>query len=101
MDAQGGLVVRLTAHPVATPTANGEERPTSAQWAKIAAVGAAIGWQDGLEDERLRSFVKRTAKVSSTKFLEPHKASKVIMGLENWAAQMHDNQQAGPIATCF
>jgi hypothetical protein len=69
------------------PTANGEERPTSAQWAKMAAIGRSVGWSDGLEDERLRSFVKRTAKVSSTKFLSRTQASKVIMGLESWAAQ--------------
>lgn len=73
------------------PTANGEDRPTSSQWAKIAAIGRSIGWDKGLEDERLRSFVKRTAKVSSTRFLSRTQASKVIMGLESWAAQIKDN----------
>jgi len=75
------------------PTASGEERPTSAQWAKMAAIGRSIGWSDGLEDERLRSFVKRTAKVSSTKFLSRTQASKVIMGLESWAAQQNANAE--------
>lgn len=77
------------------PTASGEERPTSPQWAKIAAIGRSIGWDKGLEDERLRSFVKRTAKVSSTRFLSRTQASKVIMGLENWAAQIKDKSKGG------
>lgn len=77
------------------PTANGEERPTSSQWAKIAALGRAMGWAQGLEDERLRSFVKRTAKVSSTKFLSRTQASKVIMGLEVWVAERQDTDDGG------
>lgn len=77
------------------PTASGEERPTSSQWAKMAALGRSIGWDKGLEDERLRSFVKRTAKVSSTKFLSRTQASKVIMGLESWAAQMQAKSEMG------
>lgn len=77
-------------------TANGEERPTSAQWAKIAALGRAMGWAQGLEDKRLRSFVKRTAKVSSTTFLSRTQASKVIMGLEVWVAERQDaNEGSG------
>lgn len=75
------------------PTASGEERPTSSQWAKMAAIGRSIGWDDGLEDERLRSFVKRTAKVSSTRFLSRTQASKVIIGLENWVAQLQSNPE--------
>ena len=77
------------------PTASGEERPTSAQWAKMAAIGRSIGWRDGLKDERLRSFVKRTAKVSSTKFLSRTQASKVIMGLEVWVAERQDTNEGG------
>lgn len=77
------------------PTAGGEERPTSSQWAKIAALGRAMGWAQGLEDERLRSFVKRTAKVSSTKFLSRAQASKVIMGLEVWVAKRQDTDEGG------
>ncbi len=71
------------------PTIAGEERPTSAQWAKLAALGRTMGWSQGLEDERLRSFVKRTAKISSTKFLSRTQASKVITGLEGWVAQIN------------
>lgn len=77
------------------PTAGGEDRPTSAQWAKMAAIGRSMGWEQGLEDERLRSFVKRTAKVSSTRFLSRTQASKVITGLEGWAAQLQDNPEGG------
>lgn len=77
-------------------TAGGEDRPTSAQWAKMAAIGRSMGWEKGLEDERLRSFVKRTAKVSSTRFLSRTQASKVITGLEGWAVQLQDNpEEAG------
>jgi hypothetical protein len=75
------------------PTASGEDRPTSAQWAKMAAIGRSMGWQKGLEDERLRSFVKRTAKVSSTRFLSRNQASKVITGLEGWALQLQANPE--------
>jgi len=77
------------------PTSNGEERPTSSQWAKIAALGRAMGWAQGLEDERLRSFVKRTAKVSSTKFLSRTQASKVITGLEVWVAERQGANDGG------
>lgn len=72
-------------------TAAGAERPTSAQWAKIGGLARSIGWEKGLEDERLRSFVKRTAKVSSARFLSRTGASKVIMGLENWTRQGADD----------
>lgn len=65
-------------------TASGAERPTPAQWSKIGGLARARGWEKGLEDERLRSFVERTAKVSSSRFLSREGASKVILGLENW-----------------
>lgn len=77
-------------------TTDGRERPTSSQWAKIAVLGRTMGWAQGLEDERLRSFVKRTAKVSSTKFLSRSQASKVIMGLEIWVAKRQDSANGEP-----
>ncbi|MEM6727838.1 MAG: regulatory protein GemA [Pseudomonadota bacterium] len=65
----------------------GDDRPTSAQWAKLAALGRSLGWEKGLEDERLRGFVIRTAKVSSTRFLTRAGATQVITGLEQWARE--------------
>ncbi|MFS4437868.1 regulatory protein GemA [Paracoccaceae bacterium GXU_MW_L88] len=63
---------------------NGPDRPTSAQWAKLGGLARSMGWEKGLEDPRLKAFVTRTAKVSSTRFLSRQKASQVILGLEQW-----------------
>ena len=68
-------------------TRNGEDRPTKAQWAKMGGLARSMGWQKGLEDERLRSFVLRTAKVTSARFLTRAQANNVITGLERWARQ--------------
>lgn len=68
-------------------TASGEERPTAAQWRKIAALARTLGWEQGLEDARLRSFVERTAKISSSRFLNRSQATQVITGLEWWVRQ--------------
>jgi hypothetical protein len=46
-----------------------------------------MGWGKGLEDQRLRSFVERTAKVQSTRFITRAQASKIITGLEQWVRQ--------------
>lgn len=67
-------------------TAGGEDRPTSAQWAKIGGLSRDLGW-DGLEDARLQTFVKRTAKISNARFLSRAKATDVITGLERWVRQ--------------
>lgn len=66
---------------------DGSERPTSAQWAKLGGLARSMGWDQGLEDKRLRSFVERTAKVNSTRFVTRQQASQVIMGLEQWVRQ--------------
>lgn len=68
-------------------TASGAERPTPAQWARIGGLAREIGWEKGLEDDRLQRFVERTAKVSSSRFLSREGASKVILGLESWRQQ--------------
>ena len=73
-------------------TAGGDLRPTSDQWAKLAALGRERGWSKGLEDERLRGFVKRTAKISSTRFLTRPQASSVITALVRWRAQTYARQ---------
>lgn len=75
--------------------ADGAERPTSAQWAKLGGLARSMGWEKGLEDARLRSFVVRTAKVHSTRFITRAQASKVIMGLEEWVRQRETNRTGG------
>ncbi|PIE09006.1 MAG: hypothetical protein CSA73_00785 [Rhodobacterales bacterium] len=69
---------------------DGAERPTSAQWAKIGGLARSMGWEKGLEDARLRTFVKRTAKVHSTRFITRAQASLVITGLEKWVRQREE-----------
>ncbi len=55
---------------------DGAERPTSAQWAKIGGLARSMGWEKGLEDARLRTFVAQ--------------ASLVITGLEKWVRQREE-----------
>lgn len=74
---------------------DGAERPTSAQWAKLGGLARSMGWEKGLEDARLRSFVVRIAKVNSTRFMTRAQASKVIMGLEEWVRQRAANLEGG------
>lgn len=66
---------------------NGTDRPTDAQWATIARLARARGWEQGLEDGRLLAFVARTAKISAVRFLDRARATEVITGLERWDAQ--------------
>ncbi len=74
-------------------TADGADRPTSAQWAKIGGLSRSMGWK-GLEDPALKAFVTRTAKVSSTRFLTRAQASAVILGLEHWVYQKKNQAEA-------
>ena len=69
--------------PVKTSNPN---RPTDAQWRKLAALCYAKGWQEGLKDPALTSFVNRTASVSDVRFLTRSTISEVITGLEKWNA---------------
>lgn len=62
------------------------DRPTRQQQAKMAALAKCRGWE-GLDSEELKSFIIRTAKISSPRFLTRRLASKVITGLENWNRQ--------------
>lgn len=73
----------------------GQDRPTSAQWGRIAGLARSLGWSDGLEDNRLRAFVKRTAKVENPRFITRAQASKVINGLEVWVAQKNAGASDG------
>lgn len=72
-------------------TAAGADRPTSSQWAKIGGLSRSMGWK-GLEDPALKAFVKRTAKVESTRFLTRAQASAVILGMEEWLRQKDKNK---------
>lgn len=76
-------------------TVGGAERPTPAQWAKIGGLSRSMGW-NGLEDQKLRSFVLRTAKVNSPRFMSREQASKVILGLEEWVRQRSEGGDAMP-----
>ena len=69
------------------PGGQGPDRPTPAQWATIGRLAREMGWQDGLEDGRLKAFVVRTAKVDSTRFLSRRQASAIITGLTRMASQ--------------
>jgi hypothetical protein len=69
------------------PASRDADRPTRAQWAKIAGLARRLGWDEGLEDARLRGFVRRTAKIDDARFLSRSQASAVISGLEAWTAQ--------------
>ena len=73
-------------------TAGGADRPTPAQWAKIGGLSRSMGWK-GLEDPALKAFVKRTAKVESTRFLTRAQASAVILGMEEWLVQKSKKQE--------
>lgn len=74
---EGGLI------PERGRGGTGPDRPSSAQWGRIAALSRKMGWR-GLEDERLRGFVRRTAKVDNPRFISRAQATKVISGLEKW-----------------
>lgn len=76
------------------PTRDGRDRPTTQQWAKIAALGRSMGWQGGLEDKRLHGFVTRTVKVASPRFITRAQATAVITGLEAWARQIDEDGDA-------
>lgn len=70
------------------PRRNGlrADRPTNSQWAALERWAERIGW-GGLDDERLRGFVRRTAGVSDVRFLTRAQATQVITGLKRWAQQ--------------
>lgn len=62
-----------------------ENRPTTDQWAKLAALAKEKGMR-GLDDERLDKFVERTVNIKKTRWLTKDKISIVILGLERWVA---------------
>lgn len=71
------------------PGGGGSNRPTDAQWRKLAALTKTMGWSGGLDAHELQTFVQRTArengaKISGTRFLTKVLISHVITGLEKW-----------------
>jgi len=62
------------------------------QLATIERLAWALGWS-GLEDPRLRTFVKRTAKVDSLQWLTRPAASDVINGLRRWLGQLRRRRE--------
>lgn len=76
LDAKG-------AYPDKTKGGSGDGRPTEAQRRKLAALSRDRGW-DGLTDDRLVSFVNRTAGVDDLRFLTRAAMTAVIIGLERW-----------------
>lgn len=73
--------------PQASPNGlGGQMLPTAKQWETLAALAHREGWS-GLEDVRLLSFVRRTAKVADLSELSRAAMSKVISGLLRYLAQ--------------
>lgn len=68
------------------PGGRAPERPTDAQWRKLAALCKALNWSGGLDDPALDSFCQRTAHISKARFLTRTLISRVITGLEKWIA---------------
>ena len=68
------------------PGGKAPDRPTDAQWRKLAALCKALNWQGGLDDPALDRFCQRTAHVSKARFLTKGLISQVITGLEKWIA---------------
>ena len=75
---QGYLTI--TKPPSTIPNGN---KPTDAQWRKLAALAYAKGWS-GLKDPALTAFVQRTTHVSKIKLLTRQLISDAITGLEKW-----------------
>jgi len=65
-------------------------RLVRALWADLAALNA-LG---DASDKALRSFIKRTAKADSIRWLGPHEANKVIEALKAWKARVISKQMA-------
>jgi hypothetical protein len=68
------------------PGGTAPNRPTDAQWRKLAALCRALNWPSGLDDPALDTFCQRTVHVSNARFLTKPLISQVITGLEKWIA---------------
>lgn len=70
------------------PAGGGVGMATGWQLATLERLAFEMGWRDGLKDERLLSFVRRTAKVDRPEWLTREACSKVISGLMRWSRQL-------------
>lgn len=61
--------------------------PTAWQWVTLERVAVVEHGWDGLDDERLVRFVRRTEAVDHPRFLDRPGMSDVISGLMRWARQ--------------
>lgn len=78
-----------------TPEATGAAGMASRwQLATIERLAWDLGW-DGLEDDRLLRFVRRTAKVDAVRWLTREQASSVISGLMRWRRQIRSKGGRG------
>jgi len=64
------------------------DRPTTRQLGEIEQLAFQFGWMDGLDDDRLNTFIERTTKVESIRFLMRWQATDVISGLRRWRKQI-------------
>jgi hypothetical protein len=75
----------------------GLDRPTPKQWAWLDTLAREAGFE-GLDDAGLATFVRRTAKVDSPRFLTRTTISNVITGLQRWIDQKSaKNNQGGAL----
>ena len=72
----------------------GQALPTAKQWETLAALASRAGWS-GLEDFRLLSFARHTAKVVELGELSRAAMSKVISGLSRMLAQHAHTGEVG------
>ena len=63
-----------------------DPRPTRNQLGLIEKLAVDLGWNDGLNDERLTKFCKHTCKVDALLFLDRERATHLINGLQKMAA---------------
>ncbi|MDY0348746.1 MAG: DUF1018 domain-containing protein [Tenuifilaceae bacterium] len=62
-------------------------KPTTQQLAQIERLAFERGWKDGLDDGRLRGFVKHTAGVEDVRFASRKQATNIISGMRRWKQQ--------------
>ena len=72
----------------------GQTLPTAKQWETLTALASRAGWS-GLEDFRLLSFARHTAKVVELGELSRAAMSKVISGLSRMLAQHAHTGEVG------
>lgn len=63
-------------------------RPTRMQLGKIEMLAVDLGWNGGLQDERLEKFCKHTCKVDGLRFLRRESATYLINGLQKLVGRL-------------